>query len=269
MRKKRSRHPLQGFFVLKQKQEEAIKYIQNNCPEGGYFLGFSGGKDSVVLHHLTKLSKVKFKAYYSSTGIDPPELVSFIKRHFPKVKFLRAKEAFLKLIPKKGFPTIHARWCCDALKKNQTKKIPPFVRLMGLRAEESHMRAKRGRESKIGKIKILKPIFHWNEYEIWEYIDRYKLPYCKLYDEGFDRIGCMVCPFICYPNSRKLKQAKEKWPGMFKAFERAMKELWNKRKRQKKKGYSNNFKQFLQNWYDGKSINKGRQDGYEKLQRSG
>jgi len=35
-------------------------------------LGFSGGKDSVVLYDLTQKAEVKFEAYYSSTGLDAP-----------------------------------------------------------------------------------------------------------------------------------------------------------------------------------------------------
>lgn len=254
-RKKISRHPLQGFFILKQKQEEAIKFIQEHCPPEGYFLGFSGGKDSEVVHHLATLSNIKFKAFYSSTGIDPPQLVSFIKKNYPNVKFLRPKRSFYEDIIRKGFPSKHGRWCCDTLKKNPAKKIPLVHRLLGIRREESAKRATRGKISKFGRQTHYHPIYDWNEYEVWEYISRYKLPYCKLYDDGFNRIGCMICPFICRENQNAVNKAKAKFPKAYKAFERAMEELYENKEwyRQKTQGKAMLFEEFLENWYRGVS----------------
>lgn len=48
-------------------------------PEDGYFVGFSGGKDSQVLLDLVKRAGVKYKAHYNVTTIDPPENVRFIR----------------------------------------------------------------------------------------------------------------------------------------------------------------------------------------------
>jgi len=238
----------------KTKEELAVEFIQKHEPPEGYFLGFSGGKDSVVLKDLTIKSGVKFQAYYSAVGIDPPELVKFIKKHHPDVIFKRPKSSLYATIPTKGFPTKFARWCCDWLKKNPTKDVPLVHRLMGLRAEESVKRAKRGNISKLGKWIIYKPVFDWLTWEIWDHIERHELPYCSLYDEGFDRIGCVVCPFLCRPNQWALNQHRERWPKHYYAFEKAMKKLWDgreKRRRQQRKGYANTFEEFLDNWYKG------------------
>ena len=67
-------------------EKEAIEFIQEYEPSEGYYLGFSGGKDSVVLHALAEKAKVKFEAYYSITGIDPPELIRFVREFYPDVK---------------------------------------------------------------------------------------------------------------------------------------------------------------------------------------
>jgi phosphoadenosine phosphosulfate reductase len=95
------------------KTEIAIKFLQDHEPEEGYFLGFSGGKDSIVLYDLAVRSGVNFKAYYSATGIDPPEVVKFIRDQYPDVEWLRPKTSFWTAIKNKGFPTKMARWCCD------------------------------------------------------------------------------------------------------------------------------------------------------------
>lgn len=42
--------------------------------------------------------------------------------------------------------------------------------------------------------KVLNPIIDWTTDEVWEFIKENNLRYCCLYDEGFDRLGCIGCP---------------------------------------------------------------------------
>ena len=234
---------LHVYSILDEHIKESIEFIRKHEPSEGYFLGFSGGKDSVVLYDLTKRSGVKFQAYYSATGIDPPELVKFIREKYPDVVFCRPKESFFALIPKRGYPTKWSRWCCDYLKKQPTKHIPLKHRLMGIRAEESAKRAARGRVSHLARWNIhYKPIFEWLEWEIWDYIEENNISYCSLYDEGFDRLGCVVCPFL---SNKRAKINKERWPKIYTGFEKSMKKLWET------KFYHVTFDQFLDNWYLG------------------
>lgn len=253
----------------KTKEETAIEFIIKHKPETDpWFVGVSGGKDSQVLYDLCHKSGVPCEYYYSATGIDAPELVKHIKRHMPDVIFKRPKKSFYEWIPERGFPTKFTRWCCDDLKKHPTKDIPLKHRLMGIRAEESPRRSKRPQIDtfKNGNI-IYKPIFYWKEWEIWEHIERYNLPYCSLYDEGFSRLGCVVCPFLCKENQTQIETHKKRWPGIYRAFERAMWDCYmnNDRAGMRKIRMNNNwrtslkylepidFKKFLENWYKGKS----------------
>ena len=65
------RRKIQESITLLQKAEHiALKYDADN----GFFLGFSGGKDSQALIHIAQLAGVKFKAHFSPTTIDPPEV---------------------------------------------------------------------------------------------------------------------------------------------------------------------------------------------------
>jgi len=242
------------------KEEIAIDFIREHEPPEGYFLGFSGGKDSVVLYDLTVKAGVTFKTYYSATGIDPPEVVRFINEHYPDVIHKHPEKSFFAYIPEKGYPGKWSRWCCDKLKKHPTKHIPLGKRLMGIRAEESFKRSKRPMVDKFSKkITIYKPIFYWLEWEIWDHIDSNHLPYCSLYDEGFDRLGCVICPFICHGrNGVRLKMHMNRWPKHYKAFEKAMKKLFdnylcvvNPRSGGMNYRRETDFETFLNNWYKG------------------
>lgn len=63
----------------KTKVETAIERIKTFEPPEGYFLAFSGGKDSVVIKALADMAGVKYDAHYHITSVDPPELVRFVK----------------------------------------------------------------------------------------------------------------------------------------------------------------------------------------------
>ena len=214
-----------SLFTLEEVTAEAIAFLRQHEPPEGYFVGFSGGKDSIVSLELCRMAGVKHQAYYSATGIDAPEVVKFIRRHYPDVIWLYPKMTFWQGVRRYGPPRRMQRWCCDILKKNPAKHIPLKHRVMGMRAEESKPRAARGRISSPGKWVHIKPIFHWKEWHVWDFIDTHGLPYPSLYDEGFDRIGCVICPFIMGKNQKRVERHKARWPKMYKVFERAV-EQW-------------------------------------------
>lgn len=65
---------------------------------------------------------------------------------------------------------------------------------------------------------FLHPIIDFTTKEIWEYIRMNNLPYCKLYDEGFKRIGCILCPM---ENRANKKRDFELYPKICEAWYRA------------------------------------------------
>ena len=40
----------------------------------------------------------------------------------------------------------------------------------------------------------INPIIDWEDTDVWEFIKGEDIPYCSLYDEGFERLGCIGCP---------------------------------------------------------------------------
>ena len=87
-------------------------------PPEGYYLAFSGGKDSQVIYHLAKEAAVKFDAHYNVTGIDPPELIYFMRKKYPDVIRDMYEKSMFQLIEEKGLPTRLKRFCCEALKEH-------------------------------------------------------------------------------------------------------------------------------------------------------
>lgn len=84
-------------------------------------------------------------------------------------------------------PTRLARYCCDELKERTGD--PGDTVFMGVRWSESEKRKKRHLVSFYKKKICVRPIIDWTEAEVWSYIIENNIPYCKLYDEGFDRLG--------------------------------------------------------------------------------
>nr|UWG04728.1 MAG: NAD synthase [Bacteriophage sp.] len=60
-------------------------------PENGFYLAFSGGKDSQALYHIAQMAGVKFKAHMNLTSVDPPEVIRFVRRQYPDVELIKPK----------------------------------------------------------------------------------------------------------------------------------------------------------------------------------
>lgn len=182
-------------FEGKDKIQVAIDRLVKYEPPKGYYLGFSGGKDSVVIYDLTVKAGVKFDAHYNISPIDPPEVMAFIKQEYSAIQWDKLARNFWKRMMSEGIPLRQNRWCCGLIKEaggiGRTK-------ILGMRTKES--RARKGYkvfqpQKQFPGTYWLLPVVDWSNEEVWEYIRGNNLPYCPLYDEGFTRLGCVLCPF--------------------------------------------------------------------------
>jgi len=186
----------------------------------GYWVAFSGGKDSVVIKDLFRRSGAKGTVHYNVTYIDPPELVQFIREHHPDVIRELPNTTMWKLIVKKMMPpTRMVRYCCEHLKE---RGGAGRMVVTGIRWGESVRRSKRRMTEtcmRDKKKRYLHPIIEWSDSDVWEYIRAYNVPYCKLYDEGFKRLGCIGCPMA---GKGRVKEF-ERWPRIEAAYRKAFK----------------------------------------------
>lgn len=65
--------------------------------------------------------------------------------------------------------------------------------------------------------RVVNPIIDWTDDDVWEYLNSREIEHCKLYDEGYKRLGCIGCPM----NSRK-KQELEHYPKFAENYKRAI-----------------------------------------------
>lgn len=178
------------------------------------------------------------------TSVDPPEVIRFVRKHYPEVELIKPKDSIYHVAERKQLlPTKKVRWCCEEYKEHAGAGK---VTLIGIRRQESNRRKKRNEveidsrkysgtldgldeyrkanginitnateETTIGCISgkeslLISPIINWTERDVWKFLnDVVRVPHCELYDQGFHRIGCIGCP-MSSPRQKRIEN--ERWP---------------------------------------------------------
>ena len=238
------------LFGVEDKVEIAIERLRTFEPEDGYYVAYSGGKDSDVVLDLVKRSGCKFDAHYNVSTVDAPDTVYYIRREHPEVKFQFPRDkdgnvvTMWNLIARKRMPpTRLVRYCCYWLKEANGKGR---VVVTGVRWAESVNRKKNRGLVNIGERKdrtiilnndndeskrmveqcyrtqttLVNPIIDWEDADVWEYIHSNNLPYNPLYDKGYKRVGCIGCPM-----SRSQKAELEEYPQIKRLYIRAFQKM--------------------------------------------
>lgn len=201
----------------------AVERLQAFEPPQGYYVAFSGGKDSIVVKDLIMRSGVKYDIHQNITTIDPPELLQYVRKYHPDVELHRPEISMWQLIEKKMTPpTKIVRYCCEHLKE---RGGAARVVVTGVRWAESVKRSRRKIMETCFRNKrktFVNPVIDWSDTDIWEYIKERNLSYCCLYDEGFSRVGCVGCPMA----GKKRWQQFQRWPGFEKSYRRAFEKAY-------------------------------------------
>lgn len=129
----------------KLKEHDAIQRLKAFEPDEGYWVAYSGGKDSDCIRILCELAGVKYEIHHNLTSVDAPETVNYIKSipnvHIDKARFIDGTpKTMWNLIPLKRVPpTRLARWCCSELKEGGGSSR---LVVTGVRWAESYARSK-------------------------------------------------------------------------------------------------------------------------------
>jgi len=164
---------------------------------------------------LVRVSGVDYDAHYSVTTVDPPEILKFIRTHYPEVIWERPEKTMWQLIIDNGIPpTRKMRYCCRLIKEvcGDGRTVITGVRSSESSARRTRQIAERCFVADTDKLYI-NPILEWTTADVWSFIRKHNLPYCSLYDEGFERIGCVMCP-----NNRLRVRDVHRFPKFYKAY---------------------------------------------------
>ena len=69
---------------------------------------------------------------------------------------------------------------------------------------------------------MVNPIVDWTEDDVWWFLNKYNIPHCELYDQGFSRLGCIGCPLS---GSSNMIRDFERWPKYKELYIRAFQHM--------------------------------------------
>jgi phosphoadenosine phosphosulfate reductase len=194
-------------------------------------VSFSGGKDSLATLLLVR-KVAEPKVLFVDTGIEFPETLNYIKKISKELDFklltAKAEDRFWKGIEVFGMSGRDYRWCCKVSKLGPVAKVASehfpsgFLNFIGQRRYESEIRAKSGRiwrNTWLPRQLSASPIQNWTALHIWLYLFKEGALSNPLYEMGFERIGCWVCPSSSLAEIHSFKALH---PDMWQRFEGAL-----------------------------------------------
>lgn len=142
-------------------------------------------------------------------------------------------------------PTMKARYCCEKLKESSgggtititgvrwaesanRKNNQGLITVLGKKAQREEILKNAGGKNgqKRGVVlnddnnesrravevcfrthkTLVNPIIDWSDDDVWEFIHKYNVPYCSLYDKGYKRLGCIGCPMDTKTQNKELEE---------------------------------------------------------------
>ena len=135
---------------LRQKMEYSIRLLQKAerlalayDSRGGYYLAFSGGKDSQALLHIAQLAGVRYEGHMNLTSVDPPEVIRFVKEHYPEVELIKPKASIYQIAVEKTL--------LRAVPRGEAQQAAPRPTAQEHQHHQCHRRAHRGLYQRKGK----------------------------------------------------------------------------------------------------------------------
>ncbi len=207
--------------ILKKLEEKAHRFIKNVVETTGkpVTISYSGGKDSLATLLLVRDAVSGFDILFADTGLEFQETLDNVKQVAEELglplKSHSSGDSFWQSIDNFGPPTVEARWCCKVCKLGAITRLiegnyeDGCLTFIGQRKYESEIRANSEHIWKnpwVGNQIGATPIQNWTALHVWLYLFWKKAKYNPLYEEGFDRIGCWLCPSASMADFLRLKE---------------------------------------------------------------
>ena len=221
--------------VVNRRVAEATRFINevvssNDLPVA---VSYSGGKDSLATLLLVLESGIRPALIFVDTGLEFKDTVDNVhetaRRHSLELIIESAGDAFWDNVDVFGPPAKDFRWCC------KTCKLGPATRLIqknfpggvlsfiGQRSYESESRARKGkvwRNPWTPNQLAASPIQKWTALHVWIFLFGKKEPYNRLYEKGFERIGCYLCPSTDLAELRRARELTNEYSRWQRYLER-------------------------------------------------
>lgn len=229
-------------------------------------LAIKSGIDFEVSHSITTVDAPQTNRHVNEVFAELKE--KGIKAYKTMPTYKGKPVNMFSLIAQKGIPpTRLVRYCCGVFKEGTEKNK---VVALGVRAAESKKRQNRDIFStSVGKLAnskhfslshvqevfeeakerdevwdcvivstarkhktiLVNPIYDWSDAEVWEYIHENNIAYNELYDMGYSRVGCILCPLA---NKREKQRDILTFPEYKERYIKAFKEMLEVRKKEGK-----------------------------------
>jgi len=206
----------------KESIDKTIEYI-NKYPNYEQRISISGGKDSdllfFIMQKVYKILGIK-REYYKidvfNTTNDTAQTYLHLKQDFP----ITLEDIHT---PKKGWyrwlkedknwflPSALVRNCCSTFKEGNLKKTldknKDYILFLGMRKYESAKRSKydfdlneaiKNTGTKLNvpeNWKRFLPIVNFKDEDVWLMLLHYNIKFNKMYEYGYHRCGCLICPY--------------------------------------------------------------------------
>jgi len=201
----------QEDFLANKSAEEILSLLSEQLGKDIVFASSLGAEDQVIFDMISRLG-LDIPVFTLDTGRLFQETYDLIdateKKYNKKIKvFFPKHEAVEEMIAEDG---VNSFYKSAELRKNccHVRKLEPLSRALkpynawicGLRRDQAETRSgvKVLELDGNGRIKI-NPLINWTEEDVWNYINKYDLPYNKLHDKGFLSIGCAPCTRAVVP----------------------------------------------------------------------
>ncbi len=206
--------------ILKNKENESVKFVEKHIDEHDIpvAVAYSGGKDSLATLHILLKSKAQPDILFIDTGIELPETIENVYEIAEKYNLTlhekKAESGYWKNVEYFGPSARDYRWCCKTCKLGPTSLLikekydDGVLSFIGQRRYESRQRMSHGSTWDNpwvpGQVSA-SPIQDWTALHIWLYLFWKDADWNIWYEDGFERIGCWVCPASNLSEFDKLK----------------------------------------------------------------